>query len=165
MSAPLYRYVGPDQIRDRPRGEPGTCVRTPADLAAWLRDHPEALHAPATFVVDTDGVLRLAARRSEHIDCAGGEAVRAAGEVRFAASRAAFVVAEITNQSTGYCPDPDCWPAVVAALGAASVPGPDGFTSEFVFRKCPQCGQVNLVKEDEFVCAVCDAVLPARWNF
>ncbi len=54
----LYRYVGPDGIRDRPRAEPGTGVRAPAELAAWLRVHPEALRAPVTFVVDAEGVLR-----------------------------------------------------------------------------------------------------------
>ncbi len=163
---PLYRYVGPAAIRDRPRGEAGTCIRSPADLARWLHTEPEALQAPATFVVDADGQLRLAPRRSEHIDCAAGDPVRAAGEIRFARSpREGFVVVEITNQSTGYCPDPDCWSAVHAALQTASIVAPLGFTSEFLFRKCPQCGQTNLVKEEDFTCAVCDAALPQRWNF
>ncbi len=162
---PLYRYVGPAAIRDCPRGEPGTRIRAVADLVAWLSLHPEALRAPATFVVDADGDLLLAPRRSEHIDCAAGGPVRAAGEVRFCTSGGRLVVAEITNQSTGYCPDPDCWTAVDASLRAAGLSGPSGFTSAFVFRKCPECGQTNLVKEDEFICAVCDALLPACWNF
>jgi hypothetical protein len=163
---PLYRYVGPTAIRDLPRGEAGTCIRSPADLARWLHTEPEALRAPATFVVDADGLLRLAPCRTEHIDCAAGDPVRAAGEVRFArSSRDGFVVVEITNQSTGYCPDPDCWPAVHTALNSAGIAAPPGFTSEFLFRKCPQCAQTNLVKEEDFTCAVCDAVLPPRWNF
>lgn len=144
---PLYRYVGPTAIRDRPRGEAGTCIRSPADLARWLHTEPEALRAPATFVVDADGLLRLAPRRSEHIDCAAGDPVRAAGEVRFArSSRDRFVVVEITNQSTGYCPDPDCWPAVHTALNSAGIAAPPGFTSEFFLpaqRRRRRAGQAG----------------------
>jgi hypothetical protein len=129
---------------------------------AWLAGCPEATSEGATYVVDERGALRVAPRRSEHLDCAGGGGVLAAGEMRF--SRVGVVV-EVSNQSTGYCPDPDCWPAVAAALGAAGVPAPAGFTRRFVFRRCPACGQINLVKEDWYVCAACDAELPRAWNF
>ena len=43
--------------------------------------------------------------------------------------------------------------------------GPAGFTHAVVFRRCEACGQRNVVKDDAFVCAVCDADLPAEWNF
>lgn len=161
----LHHYVGPAAIAARPRDEPGAPIRTQADLTAWLHAHAEGLHTPVTFVIDSDGTLRLAPRRSEHIDCAGGGPVLAAGEVRFAAARDAFTVVEITNQSTGYCPDPDCWPTVRATLDAAGIAGPRGFTSEFVFRRCPECGQTNIVKEEMFECAVCGVELPRVWNF
>lgn len=161
----LYDYVGPEAIRARERGEVGVRVGSRDDLAAWLAVHPEAVVEGATFVVDVDGALRLAPRRSEHLDCAGGGPVRAAGEVRFAKVAGRPVVAEISNQSTGYCPDPDCWPAVAAALGAAGIPGPRGFTDAFVFRRCAACRQINLVKDEWFVCAGCDAELPRAWNF
>jgi hypothetical protein len=161
-----HRYVGPGAIRDRERGEPGVAVRSRADVESWLRGHPEAVAEGATFVVDRGGVLRLAPRRSEHIDCAGGEEVLAAGEIRFARVRGGGVeVAEVTNQSTGYCPDPDCWPAVAAALTAADVAAPAGFTCEFLFRRCEGCGQINIVKDGWFVCGGCDAELPRVWNF
>lgn len=157
-----HRYVGPAEIRDRERGEPGAVMLGRAELDAWLRAHPEGVSEGATFVVDVEGALRLAPRRSEHIDCAGGGEVLAAGEIRF--TRAGGV-AEVTNLSTGYCPDPDCWPAVAAALAGAGVAVPAGFNYAFVFRRCPRCGQSNLIKEEWFVCACCDAELPVVWNF
>jgi len=162
VSVRRYRYVGPARIRDRERGEPGAVIRGREDLAVWLRAHPEGVSEGATYVVDPSGDLRLAPRRSEHIDCAGGGEVLAAGEIQF--TRAGGV-AEVTNQSTGYCPDPDCWPAVAAALVRVGVPGPRGFDRAFVFRRCPRCGQTNIIKEGWFVCGCCDGELPETWNF
>lgn len=71
----------------------------------------------------------------------------------------------VSNQSTGYCPDPDSWSAVGAALDRAGVPHAGEFTEPVIFRRCPACGGRNLVKDDDFVCAVCGGDLPARWNF
>ncbi|WAS92603.1 hypothetical protein [Nannocystis punicea] len=161
-----YAYVGPPEVGERPRGEPGATIAGTADLERWLLAHPEAEAEGATYVVDLEGRLRLAARRSEHIDCAGGCSVLAAGEIRFArAADRRFVVREVSNQSTGYCPDPDCWPAVGRALAAAGIDAPRSFTRAFVFRRCPACAQINLVKDEWFVCAACDAELPRAWNF
>ncbi|WP_261994026.1 contact-dependent growth inhibition system immunity protein [Streptomyces sp. t39] len=33
-----------------------------------------------------------------------------------------------------------------------------------VFRRCEECGTTCVVKDDHYVCAVCDADLPVRWN-
>jgi transcription initiation factor TFIIIB Brf1 subunit/transcription initiation factor TFIIB len=33
------------------------------------------------------------------------------------------------------------------------------------FRRCPACGERNIVKDDWFVCGVCGADLPTVWNF
>lgn len=162
MDVRRYHYVGPDAIRERPRGEPGVAIGSSAELMAWLVRCPEAMTEGATYVVDERGALRVAPRRSEHIDCAGGESVLAAGEIRF--SRGGAVV-EVSNQSTGYCPDPDCWQAVAAALRSAGIAGPVDFTRRFVFRRCPDCGQINLIKDEWYVCAACDADLPRAWNF
>lgn len=162
MSARRHRYVGPAEIRDRPRGPAGAVIRAREELLAWLQAHPEGVTEGATYVVDPAGDLRVAPRRSEHIDCAGGGEVLAAGELRF--TRAGGVAA-VTNLSTGYCPDPDCWPAVAAALAAAGLAVPARFTQAFVFRRCPRCGQTNVIKEGWFVCACCDGELPAAWNF
>lgn len=74
-------------------------------------------------------------------------------------------VLEVTNQSTGYCPSEDCWPAVETALDAAGIPHPPAFTFAAKFRLCPTCGERNLVKEEWYVCTFCDADLPETWNF
>ncbi|WP_063794321.1 hypothetical protein [Kitasatospora sp. MBT63] len=159
----LYRYVGPADLLSTDR--PGTAVRSPADLAGWLagRD-PDELTEPFTYVVDLDGVLRLAPRRSEHVGCAAGGPVRAAGEITFVRERDGWAAGAVTNQSTGYCPRPSCWPEVAAALDRAAVPHGDDLEHAFEFRRCPGCGQVNVVREEEFDCAVCGHPLPRDWN-
>jgi hypothetical protein len=41
-------------------------------------------------------------------------------------STAGWVVSEVSNQSTGYCPDLSCWSAVASALDRAGLERPDG---------------------------------------
>lgn len=89
----------------------------------------------------------------------------AAGEMMFAVGRRGFVVSEVTNQSTGYCPEPSSFEAVRRALLAAGVEAPEGFSTSFVFRRCPGCSQINLVKDDEYACASCGSELPRVRNF
>lgn len=83
----------------------------------------------------------------------------------FAHTGTAWRVAEVTNQSTGYCPNPDCWPAVASALDRVAIAHPAGFTDLVIFRRCPGCGQRNIVREDDFTCALCGSALPTTWNF
>ncbi|MGW2781558.1 hypothetical protein ACWC3X_09935 [Streptomyces populi] len=161
-----YRYVGPGDllVLVRTAGE-GARIRSAADLARWVSARgAEERAEPFTFVVDTGGVLRLAPRRSEHVVCAGGEAVLSAGEVSLREECGRWVVEEVTNQSTGYCPDVDSWPAVARALERAGIGHPGGFTHPVVFRRCVSCRQVNVVREDHFVCVFCDEALPPGWN-
>jgi hypothetical protein len=166
----LYRYVGPAHIRDRVAGRPaGTWVSSVAGLFAWARrtgerPGPDALVA-ATFVIDANGDLLVADRRSEHVACAGGGPVLSAGELFFRVQGSSVAVAEASNQSTGFCPEPESWPAVVAALDQMGVPHPGRFTSEVVFRRCEGCGERSVVKDHWLVCGVCGAELPAAWNF
>ncbi len=37
-------------------------------------------------------------------------------------------ISGVINQSTGYCPEPDCWGAVRSASGRLGVEVPGGFT-------------------------------------
>ncbi len=166
-SGRLYHYVGPDAIRDRARhAPPGTVVVSAADLLGWLaatgqRPGDDGV-VRVTFVVDPSGDLRVADRHSEHVACAAGGPVLSAGE---AVGRDAVEVVEASNQSTGFCPEPESWPAVAATLDRTGLPHPGRFTTAVVFRRCPACGQRNIVKDGWSCCAVCDADLPADWNF
>ena len=110
-------------------------------------------------------LLMLAApfclRRAEHVACAGGGPVLSAGEITFFDGD----VSEITNQSTGFCPEPESWTTVAAGLDAIPVNRPDDFTTRVVFRLCPACNERNIVKDGWFVCDLCGADLPETWNF
>ncbi|MFE5804412.1 hypothetical protein [Streptomyces sp. NPDC056491] len=161
-----YRYVGPAELRALIRpGAEGRGIRSAADFEDWISGRPGAeLSEPFTFVVDAAGVLRLAPRRSEHVVCAGGGPVLSAGEMGFGRESGRWVVRTVSNQSTGYCPDAASWPAVADALATAGIGHPAGFTHEVVFRRCPACRELNIVREGDFVCVFCDASLPPAWN-
>ncbi|GAA4612370.1 hypothetical protein GCM10023195_52940 [Actinoallomurus liliacearum] len=166
MTVRHYRYVGPvDLLSTVKPGEEGYGIGSPGDLIAWLtgRDAAE-LDEPFTFVVDLTGTLRLAPRRSEHVACAGGAPVLGAGELSFHHRQGRWIVHEISNQSTGYCPDVTTWPVVRDALDRAGLEHPDAFTHPVVFRRCPACAERNVVRDDDYHCAFCDTELPTTWN-
>ena len=164
-----YRYIGPQDIvhavANHPQGHP---IQSVADLKDWMKQTQQQSNrwglVEATFVITEEGVLALADRHSEHVACAGGKPVRSAGEMFFALGKDGWEVQEVSNQSAGYCPEPDSWQAVAAALEHIGLPHPDAFTEACLFRRCPDCRQLNLIKEDVFVCALCGAELPRAWN-
>lgn len=164
----LYPYVGPKAIRCRSETEPaGRVIESLEVLRMWLNRHRASEDSGlvvATFVIGPDGRLRLADRRSEHVACASGGLVLSAGEMFFSNQRDA-IVEEITNLSTGYCPEPESWPVVGDALDRLGVVHPGRFTTEIIFRHCSGCGERNVVKDDWFVCQVCGGELPREWNF
>jgi hypothetical protein len=79
-----------------------------------------------TFVVDEQGSLLVADRRSEHVACSGGRPVLSAGEMFFSVSDVGIEVVGVSNQSTGFCPEPESWPAIAAALDRIDIPQPGG---------------------------------------
>jgi hypothetical protein len=163
----LYNYVGPPEIAEAVRNLPaGTPIRSPQDLKNWVESNRTDADGDgviaATFVVDRDGVLRLAPRRTEHVACASGGPVMSAGELFF---RQDLSLADASNQSTGFCPEPTSWPAIAAALSPVVASVPEHFSRQFTFRRCPSCGQILVIKDDWFVCDVCDADVPDTWNF
>ncbi|MFE3907409.1 hypothetical protein ACFXPY_46195 [Streptomyces sp. NPDC059153] len=161
-----YRYVGPVELKTAVRPGGGGCrISSAAGFDGWIaeRSAPE-LAEPFTFVVGTDGVLRLAPRRSEHVACAGGDMVLSAGEISFMREADRWAVCEVSNQSTGYCPDVTSWSAVARALDNVELGRHSAFTHEVVFRRCPDCQEHNIVREDDFVCVFCGSDLPAAWN-
>lgn len=164
-----YRYIGPKQIADRAQSRPaGTPVHSENDLLRWVRETDQELDPDdcviATFTIRVDGVLLVADRRSEHVACAGGQPVLSAGELTIGVDDSAVIVTASSNQSTGYCPEPESWPAVARALYAAGIKGPECFTFACVFRNCRKCGSKNLVKNGVFECGVCGSDLPLVYN-
>jgi hypothetical protein len=162
-----YSYVGPHDIRHAAATSPaGTRITSRSDLVGWMKSHASDKDLDgtitATFVIDGDGTLRLAPRRSEHVACASGGPVLSAGEITLAHKGD---VAAVSNQSTGFCPEPESWPQVADALDRIPISHPGAFTSPIVFRLCPKCDERNIVKDHWFVCAICGADLPAEWNF
>jgi len=163
----LYNYVGPADIaaaaRDQPAGAP---IKSPADLAGWLHSNRDDANDQgtivATFIVGEDGVLRIASRRTEHVACASGGPVKSAGEIAFSPDGH---IVRVSNQSTGFCPEPDSWTAVRAALDGIVARLPDAFSNAFTFRRCPSCAQILIIKDNWFVCDVCDSDVPETWNF
>lgn len=170
----LYNYVGPKSIAEAVRNQPGGVrIASSENLCDWLDDNaaqtisgrkvPQSSRTwVATYTINPDGFLYLAPRRSEHVACAKGGPVLSAGELRIDAQR---VVIEVSNQSTGFCPEPESWPAVDDALDRACIQHPSSFTTEVIFRRCPSCENRNLVKDGWFYCGVCDHALPEQWNF
>src|SRR5947208_2226165 len=131
----LYAYVEPEDIRRKTAAaQPGLRVDSSCDLGTWLRasgQHPDRHGLIAvTFVVDEGGCLRVADRGSEHVACSGGGPVRSAGELFLRCSGTGLEVAEASNQSTGFCPEPESWPTVAAALDRLGLPHPGRFTQE-----------------------------------
>jgi hypothetical protein len=160
-----FRYLGPAALGDLPHATDAVDVTSMEVLGRWLgAQDPRDRMAPLTYVVTVDGVLRVAPRGREHVACARSQDVLGAGEIQFALDAAAWIVTEISNQSTGYCPDLDSWPAVAAGLDRAGLRHPGGFTQPIVFRACPACSAKNIVRDDDFVCAVCGDALPDTWN-
>src|SRR5262245_14534723 len=168
----LCYYVGPEKIRRSAAGASGGCrvTKTP-DIEAWIATTGQTADArglvAAAFVIDATGTLRIADRRSEHVACAEGEPVFSAGEIFFGRSAdvRTIEVVEVSNFSTGYCPEPESGPSVSSVLDRLGVKHPAGFTQSYIFRRCSACGQRNVVKDLWFFCAACTAPLPKEWNF
>ncbi|MEU1466177.1 hypothetical protein ABZ467_37285 [Streptomyces sp. NPDC005727] len=161
-----YRYVGPVELKAAVRPGSGGCrIGSAADFGSWVAERSAVeLAEPFTFVVGMDGVLRLAPRRSEHIACAGGAMVLSAGEIRFIREAGRWAVGDVSNHSTGYCPDVSSWSEVARALDNVELGRPSGFTHEVVFRRCLGCQEHNIVREEDFVCVFCGSDLPEAWN-
>jgi hypothetical protein len=115
-----YRYVGPAELKAAVRpGDSGRRIGSAADFNGWIREQSATeLTEPFTFVVGMDGVLGLAPRRSEHVACAGGDMVLSAAEISFMREADRETVSEVSNQSTGYCPDVTSWTEVARTLDA-----------------------------------------------
>ena len=164
-----YKYVGPIDLLELVKTvSKGVKVSSHLDVIHWVKDTDQEIdhdsQVIATYIVDLDNNLLIADRHSEHVVCAGGEDVLSAGEITFSVEGSTVKVIEVTNQSTGYCPEPESWPYVKEALDKAELESPDSFGREYIFRRCEKCGLLNVVKENWFVCVGCDEDLSKLWN-
>jgi hypothetical protein len=163
----IYQYIGPPEIAERTcTSSAGRWIASLDDVRAWLRETRQENRGGlvvVTFVIDIRVRLLIADRRSEHVACAGGGPVRSAGEMTFAVG-APLQVASASNQSTGFCPEPESWPAVSTALSAAGFAAPAGFDPAYHFRRCSSCRNITLVKNAVFECGICGVPLPTEYN-
>ena len=164
-----YRHLHPEKTEAHPANSSRARIAAANDVIHWLqqtRQRPDDDNTiTATFIVDLDGALWIADRRSEHLACASGRDVLSAGEITFDLDAKPLSVVSVTNQSLGYCPEPESWLTVAKALQTVGIPAPGKFTAEFIFRRCDACGTTNVVRDHWFVCAVCSAELNETWNF
>lgn len=167
----LYDYVGSEEIKlSVVNAQAGTVIRSISDVKNWIKNTYDKKTIAsnlvvATFVIDINGDLRLADRHSEHVACAGGQPVMSAGEIFISWDKNHFEVSDITNQSTGYCPEIESWKYVEIVLNKIHIDHPSCFTTEFTFRRCYSCSQINIVKDHLFICSVCNSNLSHEWNF
>jgi len=165
-----YRYVGSGDLASLlARLSRREQIEKREDVLRWLRPDgrmlPYKVTITATYIIDTEGKLWLADQRSEHVACALGQDVLAAGEITVCAEGEHVYVLAVSNQSTGYCPKPESWWAIGEALDHLEVPHPSSFTSVFIVRHCDACGMTNIVKDGRYECAVCGSTLSREWNF
>ena len=167
--ARIYEYVGGrDLMPTQWEAVHRVRVAKSENVQCWIQETEQILSADnsvtATFVVDLGGELWIADRHSEHVHCARGGSVLAAGEITFIAQGNYISVVSVTNQSTGYCPEPESWQAVQPILTSIFADVPENFTVAFIFRCCPQCDTINIIKEDIWECAFCNGELPMVRN-
>lgn len=109
-----YHYVGLPSVKSLfQQSSHRKCVRHAEDVVHWINEVSEPASEDGTFtvtfIVDTEQQLWINERRSEHFVCAAGHDVLSAGEMTFAIEKKQVEVVEVTNQSTGYCPEPESW--------------------------------------------------------
>jgi hypothetical protein len=115
--ARYYHYVGSRNILESLAEDSGRfCLESGKSIIEWINKTKQPREYDGsvvlTFIIDTDGKLWLNERRSEHVLCAAKQDVLSACEITFVLDKNELLVMEVTNQSTGYCPEPESWPAV-----------------------------------------------------
>jgi hypothetical protein len=82
-----------------------------------------------------------------------------------------WIVSWTSNQSAGYCPDLVSWTALEEALDRAGIAPPRWLYRAGCVSRLPEPrppgrrgATQNVVRDDDFVCAVCGSQLPLHWN-
>lgn len=167
--AKLFSYVGPEEIKKKIHPEfEGYSIRNKKDILDWIKlmrqtfQHHKLI---VTYIIDKHRVLKISDRCSEHVVCAGGQKVLAAGELTFMQEKGNLWISGISNQSTGYCPIIESWETVNCTLARLGIAYPKSFTRAFEFRYCYACASINLIKDDVYECVICEEDLDVEWNF
>ncbi len=165
-----YHYVGPKKIYDSVSLDiPRQKVTNPQDIWSWIEKNEEDFisknEVTCTYVVDIDFSLWITSRHYEHVACARRAKVLGAGEITFALSQSEIIISYISNQSTGYCPGVESWSVLEWILPRLGIEYPDYYSLALIFRICPRCHQINIIKENLYECAVCDAALERAMSF
>ncbi len=157
-----YNYVVSRRIAEQAEAPISRLApATPDDIRSWSLA-PNNGNLELTFVVDPRGQLWLS------IDTASMSPARADSPYSLLASCVPRVtpqqvaVVSVSNQSTGYCPEPDCWPAVRDALRNAGLESPNEFTHAFDFRRCVSCSGINILKDGMPDCPSCGTELTCQ---
>ena len=160
----MYKYIGSKDILKQVKPEQiGYPITSAKDILYWINNSAQEFNnqeITATFTIGQNYIFRLNDRRSEHVACAGGVDVLAAGEITFEVEQKQISISQITNQSTGYCPSPSSWKDINKVLSKLNIDYPEYFTQEFIFRVCAACGVINVIKDSFFVCIICNQDLP-----
>lgn len=161
----MYKYVGSKEILRciKPNAK-GYKINSSLDIQEWIIQTEQTLDENneiiATFIIDTTHNLKINDRHLEHVACAEGNPVLSAGEIIFEINNGKVTkITHITNQSTGYCPQINSWKEVDKALKKLDLPFPPFFTQEFIFRICEKCDNINIIKDNFFVCNICESNL------
>jgi len=163
-----YKYVGNPAFI--PKGEFPARIQLDSvqDARIWVEEHRSELDIEeciaATYVVDAKGLFWIADRSSEHVACARVGTVLSAGEVFFSGIDDLVYIDRITNQSTGYCPEPSSWESVAESLTSVGIKFPTEFDPAFEFRHCDKCDTLNIVKDEFYTCMSCYDDLSEEYN-
>ena len=165
----IYSYVGPKHIINSVSYNIQKFrVTNSENVKQWIQKTSQVMERDysiiATYIIDEQQQLWITDRRYEHVACAEGKRVLAAGEMTFLVENNVSI-SEISNQSTGYCPKKSCWQVVETVMRRTGMNFPNYWTLAVTFRMCKNCHQRNIVKDAFFICDVCGEALNLHWNF
>ncbi len=154
-----YPYIGPEAILERVKPEfKGRRITCIPDILTWVRESGQDSFSGMvvlTYIISMEGKLFISDRHSEHVQCAFGAEVLSAGELTLVLEGEDIEVIDLSNQSTGYCPSVQSWPAVQQALDEIGLEHPGEFTFPIVFGRCLSCNHNAIIKEGHTECSSC----------